>query len=51
MKYFPKSASAFSRKIQSEEQSLRLVGYKFYIDPKSDATYIKLEKIKERARK
>lgn len=48
IKYFPKSASAFSRKLKEEESALKLAGYKIYIDPKKDATYLKLEKIKER---
>lgn len=45
-RYFPKSASAFSRKLKAEEQSLRLLGYRFFIDVKRDATYITLGKIK-----
>ncbi|MBR2507255.1 MAG: hypothetical protein IKB70_10245 [Bacilli bacterium] len=48
IKFFPKSASAFSRKLKEEESSLKLAGYKIYIDPKKDATYLKIEKIKER---
>lgn len=48
IKYFPKSASAFSRKLKEEEIALKLAGYKFYINPQNDATYLKIEKIKER---
>lgn len=51
IKYFPKSASAFSRKLKEEESALKLAGYKLYIDPKKDATYLKLEKIKEREKR
>lgn len=46
--FFPKSASAFSRKLREEETALRLAGYKIYIDPKKDATYLQIEKVKER---
>ena len=48
IKYFPKSASAFSRKLKEEETALKLAGYKFYINPQNDATYLRIEKIKVR---
>ena len=48
VRFFPKSASSFSRKLKEEESALNLAGYKVYIDPKKDATYLKIEKIKER---
>ena len=44
-KYFPKTASHFSRKLNEERSSLINLGYDFKIEPKKDASYIEFFKI------
>ena len=44
-KYFPKTASHFSRKLNEERSSLEKLGYSFKIDVKKDASYIEFFKI------
>lgn len=44
-KYFPKSASHFSRKLNEERSTLEKLGYSFKIEHKKDASYIEFFKI------
>lgn len=44
-KYFPKTASHFSRKLNEERSTLEKLGYSFKIDVKKDASYIEFFKI------
>lgn len=44
-KYFPKTASHFSRKLNEERSSLINLGYDFKIEQKKDASYIEFFKV------
>lgn len=44
-KYFPKTASHFSRKLNEERSSLEKLGYSFKIEAKKDASHIEFFKI------
>lgn len=48
IKYFPKSPSAFSRKIKTEESALLASGIKFFTQEKKDGTYITIIRKKKR---
>lgn len=51
VKYLPKTASMLSRKLKEEKEALEIAGYKFDIQQKSDASYLTIQKIPERAKR